>query len=310
MFKFIKTIFFVLILGIVFILFRGSFENVWRQINGKYLPCRVPIKYSLGTFDEQFGISKEEFLRSVKTAENIWEDSIGRDLFNYDPEGKLKINLIYDIRQEATTKLNDMGIAVGDDKESYENLKSKYNTLQQKYNSQKEILEKAVKLFQEKQDKYEKEVISLNEKGGADEETFNRLNEEKEVLEKEVVNIKKKQAELNKISDEINALVVVINRLIASLNIQVEDLNAIGRELGEFEEGTYQNSWEGEKIEIYQFDNKTKLIRVLAHEFGHALGLGHVDDPDAIMYRLNNGINEKLTAEDMKALRKHCGLDY
>ena len=46
----------------------------------------------------------------------------------------------------------------------------------------------------------------------------------------------------------------------------------------------------------------------ILHEFGHALGLEHLENSKAVMYRLNNGVNEKLTIDDILALKKRCNL--
>ncbi|MCF7834386.1 MAG: matrixin family metalloprotease [Candidatus Pacebacteria bacterium] len=308
MFTFLKSIIYIAILIVVFFLFQQPLQNLWRDINIKYLPCINPIKYSIGRFDDQFGLSQEDFLRAVISAEEIWEKPINKNLFEYDPNGNLKINLIYNVRQEATSTLQEIGIAVGDDKSSYEELKSKYEFLKIEYNKTREALEKRISVFETRQKKYEDEVASWNAKGEIEEETYNNLNKEKTYLEKEVSGIKKDQSNLNKKAEEVNALVVVINRLVGELNIQVEKLNTIGKELGEFEEGTYIKGPEGERIDIYQFDNKSKLIRVLAHELGHALGLEHLDDPKSIMHKMNNGINEIPTQADMQVLRTLCGV--
>ena len=128
-------------------------------------------------------------------------------------------------------------------------------------------------------------------------------------MDTEFIEINKLQTDLNSEVVNINALAIVLNRLVSSLNLEVNKFNTIGTSLGgEFEEGTYQEGPNGREIDIYQFDDEGKLARVLTHELGHALGLEHLENPKAIMYRLNNGVNEKLTADDIAALKKRCGL--
>ena len=38
-----------------------------------YLPmCRLPVEYSIGDFDERFGLERDEALSSLEEAEAIW----------------------------------------------------------------------------------------------------------------------------------------------------------------------------------------------------------------------------------------------
>jgi predicted Zn-dependent protease len=79
--------------------------------------------------------------------------------------------------------------------------------------------------------------------------------------------------------------------------------DALGRE---FCEGFYESKNVQQTINFYQFDNYYRLVRVLAHEFGHALRLNHSDDSKAVMYRLIQSDKIELSPDDIVALQRRC----
>ncbi len=276
-------------------------------------PCVEPLPYTLGNFDTKFGISKTYFLSALTEAEAMWEKGYDKDLFTYiekdESDDTLKVNLVYDYRQQATSKLNSLGIQVENTRASYESLKAKLDGLKGSYDHDKATFNARVDAFNQKQQAYERDVNYWNARGGAPANEYNKLQAREAELKAESKQIQATQNNLNSRVDEINALVVAVNRLIGVLNLSVAKYNTTSEARGEsFEEGVYTTDGLTSEIDIYEFSNRDKLVRVLAHELGHALGLDHVDDKNAIMYKLNQGDNLTLTDADLSALTSKCGI--
>ncbi len=279
-----------------------------RTVVHVYFPCAIPVTYSLGTFDTQFGLSRADFLMRIAMAENAWEDVAGKELFEYvESGGDMTVNLIYDARQQTTEKLQEIGGAIGDKKEDYETLVAEYERLSAQLLKEKTAYEREVAQLKNLQSAYQREVARANKRGGAWEAEYERLEKQRLEINSRIARADTSLTELNNTITKTNDLGAQVNTLVQELKLDVDTYNTTGKTRGEeFSEWEYIYDTEWKRINIYEFSDATKLARVLIHELGHAVQMNHVSDAEAIMYRLNAGKGEKLTESDRAELRRVC----
>ena len=288
-----------------------TIQDVGQQVRARLStpgPCDQPITYSIGSFDGRFGIDKQQLLEVTDKAAAIWNGVLGKDILHDSVQGSVKINLVYDYRQQTTDKLKEIGIKIDDTQSSYDSLKANYNTMISAYGRQKSSFDAEVSKFESAKSTYEKEVSHWNSVGGAPAAQYAVLQREKAGLDAQSISLEDEQSKLNDSVNAINSAASLLNGMAHDLNMNVKTFNSVSTSTGKvFNEGQYIEYNNGKNIYIYEFEDQDKLLRVIAHELGHAIGLEHVQDSNAIMYYLNEGSNETPTAADIQELEKVCG---
>ncbi len=239
-------------------------------------PCDKPLEYSIGRFDSQFGVSREEFKMHISEAESVWEKSFGRNFFVYNQDADFKINLIYDERQLATIQKQKTEFGLSAVENVFKELDVKFNTFKNQYDQKVSLYEQSLALY--KKGKYSNDEIE----------------------------------QLNKMASELNNMTQQLNILLKERNIKASEYNKIAGEYNKkYNDGLEFNQAEytDKEINVYQFGNKKDLILALTHELGHALGMNHVENPKSMMYYLTGTNTEtSLTpsSQDLAELKKVC----
>jgi len=267
---------------------------------------QFPITYRIGMVDGRFGLTKQEFRTSVIQAAGLWGKPLSCVLFQEDPQGAIEINLAYDYRQEATDHLKKLNYKLDGSKTSYNQLSQDLAELKTDFEKKNEVVKRDSQSYQARTNAFNAEAEQWNRRGGVTENILRRLTQEKEELDALRENLKGRQEDLKNLAYTINNLVVAINEIAAAHNLDVAEQQNTKNSLGrEFCEGLYESKNGQQTITIYQFDSPERLVRVLAHEFGHALGLPHSPVEESVMYRIIKSTALQITPDDLAALKKH-----
>lgn len=270
--------------------------------------CQAPLSYQIvGPIDERFGITEAEAAAAVKDAEAVWEETLGRELF-YAASGArtdVTINFVFGERQASALAEADLRERLEDKQMSSSDLQAQYDKLVSEYQVAKKAHEVSVGAYEARLAAYNAEVAQYNDAGGAPPDVFEELGRTEVALAKDADQLEADAESLKERAAEINKLGEAGNQIIRQYNDTVETYNEQFGTAEEFTEGDYQDG----RINVYTFANQTELVKVLAHELGHALSVSHVEGSNSVMYYLLEDQPTPLTLspQDTAAVMAVCG---
>ena len=276
---------------------------VWHQ---RQAVCHTPILYRIGHIDAQFGLSDSEVRTALEQAAQLWDNALGRNLFAYSASAKLTINFVFDERQHATRVKERLLARLQQTEASHADLVQSYDTWRGLYQDKRQAYEMARVAYEARVQAYNTQIQQWNARGGTPVQAQQTLAVERAQIEASQRQLAADQSELQDIIATLKGLAERDKTLVETHTRQVQSYNTLYGEHRRFHKGKY----DGKEITIYQYQDLDDLILILAHELGHALGLGHVDDPKAVMHELLSDQDLEtltLTSADVRALHTACG---
>jgi hypothetical protein len=281
-------------------------------------PCNIPIHFALGEVDPRFGFDALTMMLALVEATNLWQAAHEELLFiESDHPRAMQVSLAFDERQQAARTRRSLRGGLERDGQALKADEALLRAWGERIELARTEHERASRFLEERVRRHERDVSGWRSSpAGPPEKQRLALEAERDALRLALDN-------LERIGNELNADIRAYNRRAENMRRRAEDFQErLGRynatSLGdEIESGRYSfDPVDGRRIEVFRAESADELVWIFAHELGHALGIGHVPDPDAVMHAL---LHEErgspagrtrpvsLGAADRAALRAVCG---
>ncbi|WP_038051540.1 matrixin family metalloprotease [Thioalkalivibrio sp. ALJ1] len=274
--------------------------------------CQVPLTLHLEAVDPRFRLEPEAVQAALDAAVTMWDSQTDAELFRQrDGEG-MPVRLVFDQRQ-ATAETRDRT------RQELDSLQARIAAREERLDQWRSALEsdsasyqRRLEAYQARQREHEQAVAAWNA-GRMEHSAANRdrLERERAALDADRHGLEQRREALERRRGELNREIRELGRAIEGFNEQVAMLNREVSATGSFDMAVYEQQGARRSITVFKASDADELRLTLAHELGHALGIGHVDDPAAVMHSMLGPANagrRDLSAADRRALVTVCGV--
>jgi len=260
-----------------------------RQERPRVLSCYVE------AVDPRFGLTADDVESCLREAILLWEEAAGRRLFSVGSDG-MAVALVHDERQSLLEQIRNRSGSLSELRLSYEAQRLRHEVA-------REALERRQMELAQEVDTHNLRVKALRADMERGQDSPGLLASFRLEVEAQGAALVARQEALQQEFQQLRRDHAALEAVAHAFREDHGELSDLQESLGPACQAAVYQQQEGQRrIQVFLVPERRSLVRILAHELGHALGFGHVPDPAALMHEKTSGGEPSLTAADRALL--------